>query len=83
LYYTYILESQSNGMLYIGSTANLIDRLHRHNAGRVKSTKSLKPWKVIGKIELNTRAEAVQLERKLKNWKNPQKVKEFLKRAVD
>ncbi|MDD3607810.1 MAG: GIY-YIG nuclease family protein [Candidatus Moranbacteria bacterium] len=46
-YYTYVLLSQKNKRLYIGSTENLEKRIERHNKGRVKSTKAGRPWKLL------------------------------------
>ncbi|MFH1863049.1 MAG: GIY-YIG nuclease family protein, partial [bacterium] len=57
---------------------NLPARLHRHNAGWVRYTARYRPWRVVGAVELATRAEAVRLERHLKRLKNPRKVFNFL-----
>ncbi|WP_420846908.1 GIY-YIG nuclease family protein [Mucilaginibacter straminoryzae] len=32
-FYTYILQSQKNSRFYVGHTANLDERLNRHNNG--------------------------------------------------
>jgi putative endonuclease len=74
-YYTYILESQSTGKLYIGQTNNLSDRLERHNSGRNKYTKGKGPWILLYSVTFETRAEAVTLEGQLKSWKSPARVK--------
>ena len=58
------------GNYYIGQTQNLEDRLKRHNQNRSKSTKSKGTWEIIIKTEVDTRSEAVKLEKKLKNMKN-------------
>ena len=76
MYYTYILESISNGRLYIGQTKDLEARVERHNRNMNKSTKNRGPWKLLYNTSFKTRAEAVALERKLKGFKNPKKVKE-------
>ncbi len=72
MFYTYVLISLSNGQLYIGSCANLDDRLKRHNQNRSKATKGRGPWRLYWARTFNTRSEAVQLERKLKRFKNHQ-----------
>jgi len=46
-YYTYVLQSEIVDKRYIGLTDNLESRLKSHNAGKVKSTKIYKPWKII------------------------------------
>ncbi len=46
-YYTYILQSQKNGSLYIGYTSDLRKRLGEHNSGKSKATKPYLPYKLI------------------------------------
>jgi len=65
-YYVYILQSLKTQRYYCGQTHNLEDRITRHNAGRSKSTAKEKPWKIIKIIEVESRSEAVILERKIK-----------------
>ena len=62
----YILYSESRKRYYVGSTNNFIDRLTRHNQGRSKYTKSGIPWKTLKVIELNSRSEAMSLEKRIK-----------------
>ncbi len=45
--YTYLIKSINFSWHYIGSTENLKRRFNDHNAGRVKSTKFYKPFKLI------------------------------------
>ncbi len=45
--YTYILQSTLDGELYIGSTTDLKRRVGEHNAGKVQSTKTRLPFKLI------------------------------------
>jgi putative endonuclease len=47
MHYVYVLKSQIKERIYIGETADLKNRLERHNSGKVKSTKPYKPWKLI------------------------------------
>ena len=79
MYYTYILESEANGQLYIGQTNNLNSRIERHNKGAVKSTKPKRPWRIMYDVKHKNRADAVQLELKLKSFKNPDKVREWIR----
>lgn len=78
-YHTYILYSPLHKRYYIGQTSNLFDRLVRHNAGLVTSTKPYKPWELVGSIEKPNRKEAMQLERKLKNL-NTQDLEKFIRK---
>ena len=43
MFYLYILKSQNDGNLYIGSTNDLRRRLSEHNSGKVQSTMSRRP----------------------------------------
>jgi putative endonuclease len=44
MYFVYILKSQKDGKYYYGSTSDLSKRLKSHNSGKVKSTKSRRPF---------------------------------------
>ena len=77
-FYTYILQSQTLGKLYIGQTNNLEDRIIRHNSNQNKATKGRSPWILLFSKEFETRSEAVLLETKLKSWKSPKKLKEWI-----
>jgi putative endonuclease len=63
----YILYSIEFDKFYVGQTNNLEDRFFLHNSGKVKSSAPYKPWIMKGFIEKKTRAEAMQLEKKIKN----------------
>ena len=73
-YVVYILESQSNGRLYIGFTNNLDRRIGEHNAKQTKSTRNKGPWNILHAREGLTKPEAMSLEQKLKKWKNRKRV---------
>ena len=70
-YYVYILRSQKDNKLYIGQTANLADRIRRHNEGRVPSTKNRRPLELLYSEELNDRSSAVNREQYFKSLKSP------------
>ncbi len=46
-FYVYILRSEKDGTLYTGQTENMQKRLQEHNSGKIKSTKSKIPYKLI------------------------------------
>jgi putative endonuclease len=79
MFHLYILESETSGKLYIGQTNDLQDRINRHNSNQNLATRNKGPWKLLFSIEFKSRSEAVLLEKKLKSWKNPGKVKEWIK----
>ncbi len=67
MFYVYILFSSSVDKFYIGQTNDVLDRLKRHNAGSEKYTKTYIPWVLKWSTQKPTRAEAMALEKKLKN----------------
>ncbi len=79
MFYTYILQSDSTGKLYIGQTKNIEDRLGRHNRRGKSYTNGNGPWKVIFQKEFISRKEAIRLERKLKSYKNKEYILSLLK----
>ncbi len=82
MYWTYVIYSPSHDIFYIGQTNNLQDRLLRHNQNRNKYTKGKGPWQLFFSKAFDTRAEAVQLEQKLKRYKNKDYLKERLAELV-
>ena len=46
MFYLYIIKSKIDEKLYVGSTDNLRRRLSEHNNGKVKSTKSRRPFEL-------------------------------------
>ncbi len=75
-YYVYILKSLKNNDIYIGSTADISNRIQLHNQGKVKSTKGYRPWQLSEYREFNSRSEAIQQEGFLKSGQQ----KEILKK---
>jgi len=62
----YILKSLKDEGIYIGNTDNINDRLKRHNAGRVPSTKNRLPIKLICFVAFQDKQKAYDFERYLK-----------------
>ena len=80
MYTTYVIQSEATGRIYIGQTNNLENRLIRHNSEKVFSTKNRGPWKLIYKKAFVSRAEAMNHEKELKNFKNRTFLFEFIKK---
>ena len=66
-YFVYILYSEAYDTFYVGQTADPEDRLRRHNAGTESATRPYRPWVMKLCLEKRSRAEAMVLEKKLKN----------------
>ena len=68
MFYVYILQSVSNeGRFYVGATADLRDRLARHNALQVAHTSKFAPWRLKTYIAFDTKERAFAFERYLKS----------------
>ena len=80
MYYVYIIESETTGRLYIGQTDNPDKRLKDHNRGASSYTKGKGPWKLIFLKAFSTRYEALAFEKKLKAWKNADRIRAMILR---
>ena len=70
MFFVYVLESITRKRYYTGCTANLNKRLMQHNLGRVKSTKSFKPWKIVYVERIENRSAAFKREKEIKSYKS-------------
>lgn len=69
MYYVYVLQSERDKNLYIGFTNDLKTRLKLHNNGKITSTKSRLPMKLIYYEACLNRDDATHREKYLKtSW---------------
>ena len=76
-YFVYIIYSEKFDRFYTGQTQDCSKRIDRHNRGLEKATAPYSPWKFVCIIEKETRAQAMLLEKKLKNL-NREKLAKFI-----
>lgn len=74
-YFVYAIKSKKDDRIYVGISGNPEKRLCEHNSGEAKSTKFYRPWTLIYKKFIGSRAAAREVEKKLKSGCG----KEFLK----
>jgi putative endonuclease len=72
-YYSYVLRSLKNGILYKGSTQDIEKRINTHNSGKVEFSSKYMPWELVLFEEVQTRADAINREKWYKtgvgrNW---------------
>jgi len=67
MYYVYVLKSFKDGYHYYGSTSNPETRLKAHNAGRVRSTKSHRPFRIHYLETFASKTDALKRERFFKS----------------
>ena len=80
MFWVYILQSQTTGRYYIGYTANLEDRLSRHNRGLTQTTRKLKgPWSIVYKESFANKTDALKREKYIKRWKD----RKFLEKLIN
>jgi len=65
-YYTYVLKSLKDRKLYIGWTANLKERLNKHNNGLVASTICRLPLILVYYEACLSKERAIEREKSLK-----------------
>lgn len=78
-FWVYVLESEHDGVRYIGSTQNVEERLRRHNQGDYRFTKGHRPWKMIYREEVSSRSVAVKRERFWKSGVGRQELKRIMR----
>ena len=82
MYFTYILQSESSGRYYIGSTSDLERRLAQHNDPEYSlslTTKRFKgPWRLAHYETFETRSQAMIREKQIKAWKSREAIKELI-----
>ncbi|NOX18376.1 MAG: GIY-YIG nuclease family protein [Chlorobi bacterium] len=76
-FFVYILESD-NKRHYIGQTSDLERRLYQHNHKHKGFTATAEIWNILSYIKVDSRNEAIMLERKLKSFKNFRKAIEYI-----
>ncbi|MCE2786595.1 MAG: GIY-YIG nuclease family protein [Bacteroidota bacterium] len=76
-YWVYIIYSHSTDKRYIGQTADLTERIRKHNSGKNQSTKTAVPWVLFASLAVQSRTEALSMERKLKNLKSRARQNDF------
>jgi len=83
MFYVYAIKSESSGKIYIGQTANLEERIKRHNKflpirNKSYTFKNQGPWKLIYKEEYSIRKEAIKREKELKSFRGRNFIKSLL-----
>ena len=79
MYYIYILISNKDHKYYVGYTHNLKLRLEQHKAGKVLSTKSRLPVKLVYYEAFSNKTDALREELFLKTGKGRERLDYLLK----
>jgi putative endonuclease len=75
MFYTYIVASERNGTIYVGSTDNLVNRIREH---REKTRQGFTAWHRVSRLvwyeAYETREAAFRRERRIKEWRRSWKL---------
>lgn len=83
MYYVYILLSEKDGQLYIGSTPDLKTRIKKHESGYVAATKYRRPLKLVYYESYMHSTDAKRREKYLKGGKGRSELKIQLKNCFE
>ena len=79
MYFVYIIYSPKLNKYYIGFTADINDRLAKHNSKSKGFSNLGKPWQLVYSEKFDTKKEAMSREKQLKNWKNRERLQALFK----
>jgi putative endonuclease len=77
----YILQSQTTGRYYVGSTIDLERRLAEHHRAHSLATRGRGPWLLVYQETFPTLREARRREREIKRWKSAKLIAELIAAA--
>jgi putative endonuclease len=80
MFAVYIIYSKSLDKYYIGFTADLADRIYKHNNTHKGFTAAGKPWKLVYSEFYPSKAEAMKREMQLKKWKNKSRLESLIQK---
>ena len=69
-YFLYILQSEKDGTFYVGSSADPLKRLEKHNAPHKGFTAKKQPWKLVYQEPFGSKTLALKREKFIKKQKS-------------
>jgi len=82
MYFVYVLISDFDGKFYIGFTNNVTQRLKDHNSGKVSSTSSRRPFRIIYYEAHLCKTDALRREQYFKTSKGKTTLKQMLRDSL-
>ena len=80
--FLYILQSQTSGKFYVGSTDDLDRRLSEHARNHTPSTRGRGPWTLVHKEEFASLLQARRRELEIKRWKSSRLIRALIATPV-
>ena len=65
--FVYLIQSDKNGIRYVGSTSDVARRVATHNSGGSQFTVPHRPWRLLVSLEFPSEQTALRFERYLKS----------------
>ena len=82
MYYTYIIHAASIDRYYVGISENPTERLKKHNAKNKGFTNQAADWKIVFLRMFESKREALDFEKLIKNWKSKIKIQKLIADSV-
>jgi len=79
MYFVYIIYSPKLDKYYIGFTADIKDRLDKHNRKSKGFSNLGRPWQLVYSKCFDTKHDAMSREKQLKGWKNKERIVALIK----
>lgn len=80
--WVYILQSQSTGRYYVGSTNNLDRRLGENHRSHSRATRGRGPWTLVHREAFPTLIEARRRELEIKKWKSSKAIAFLIQKQI-
>jgi putative endonuclease len=80
--FLYILQSESSGRFYVGSTDDLDRRLSEHLREHTPSTRGRGSWKLVYTERFETLIQARRRELEIKRWKSARMIQALMASSV-
>ena len=81
MYSVYVPLNEMNSRFYVGYSGDIEARLGRHNAGKVKATRCLKPMPIVYTEAYERSTEARKRERYLKYLKSHKAIEDLVNKG--
>ena len=76
--FLYILQSETSGKFYVGSTDDLDRRLSEHARNHTPSTRGRGPWSLVYRESFTTLLDARRRELEIKRWKSSRMIRALI-----
>lgn len=79
-YFVYIIYSASIDKFYIGYSADLKERLRKHNTNNKSYTGKTNDWEIVFSEKFASKAKAMAREKQIKYWKSRKRIEVLIQK---